>query len=220
MSPCQSTATFPRAAKQLETRPTTWSRLALLTASGLFTVALFLLDAQALQVQQLSVSTELLFYMCGLLSTLVYVGYISKGRRRSCSAQETDAKASVVESVVAFLRKVRTSGAWLRQQLQRPNGEAPRPREERPPIPFWLLATSHLILISMSIMLFCASFVLPSEAAVEAGEAFLDAPPRCEQDMQFLSRSVRQWSWLIAAFLLSSGLCVVHPLQSGLVAGF
>eukprot|EP00929_Paragymnodinium_shiwhaense_P122593 TRINITY_DN95466_c0_g1_i1.p1 TRINITY_DN95466_c0_g1~~TRINITY_DN95466_c0_g1_i1.p1 ORF type:complete len:224 (-),score=56.29 TRINITY_DN95466_c0_g1_i1:46-717(-) len=195
------------------------SRAALLAGSGIFTIALFLLDCSALQVQGIDASSELTFYLLGFLATLVYVKFVSQGKKTPNGANQED-KVSLAEAVSAAFQKARSSAAWLYQQLECPTPQVPRPAAEHPPVSFRWLALSHVVLLLAAVVLFVPPFFGPPEAMLEMeGSAFLDAPPpRCEQEFDGSGKS--KWTWLVFAFTLSSGLCVVHPLQSGLIVGF
>lgn len=191
-----------------------WSRMALLAAGGIFTVALFLLDAQALQVQPPSTSSECLFYVLGFASTYVYVSFVSQGRRAPC-ASSLRVQVSASEAARAFVTEARARLSSLLQLMHCPRPAEPRPSDEQPPVPFWALAALHIVITLVAVGLFSMPFLGAPEAIAADGEALLDAP-RCQQD-ELEGKSLRQWPWLIASFGLSSGLCVVHPLQSGLI---
>lgn len=181
------------------------SRPALFAAGGLFSVALTLLDAQALQAQKQGASSwELGFYVLALLAALVYVRFVSKGVKSTARTSFQEVLASVKKTVEIF---------------QCPRTEQQRPTRNQPPVNFWVVVALFTLVVTIFTSFVVLSFTAVSEAEDPVRVPFLDAPFKCDQD-NLQPKTSRNWTWFIAAFGLSSGLCVVHPLQSGLILGF
>lgn len=194
--------------------PPRTSRPWLLVASGLFTVAVFLLDGQALQAQQLGTSSYELFfiYALGLAAAGLYVVFVGQDVSKAILSVRRR-----YDSVRASFRKVCNGFVKLGEIFKCPRPAEERQPEERPPVPFWVLVAMSILCTVMAASLVVMSFTALPQA--EERVSFLDAPFRCDKAGSH-QRASRNWTWLVAAFGLSSGLCVVHPLQSGLILGF
>lgn len=91
-------------------------------------------------------------------------------------------------------------------------------------VPFWAICAVFFTVSSVSVTLVVSSFManIPTQQE-QFNPTFIDASPRsCGPNGQPIKNnfSIRSTIWLVAAVWLSSGLCAIHPLQSGLILGF
>lgn len=104
----------------------------------------------------------------------------------------------------------------------------PRPLDARPEqevklVPLWAVTTMFWALTSMSMALLVSAFKadMSGNADPTVNPSMLDPVQRlCNPGEQHGGITLRSSVWFVVTFWLSSGLCAVHPLQSGLILGF
>lgn len=152
--------------------------------------------------------------------------------RRAASDRVTEA-ASLIKKKLNLVRaaaaekasQATENAAWLVREVRPPPVRTWRPTQGSPVVPVWAVYAIFLSLILASAAsLVVAFFATEGEGWLDAPNSFLDAAARaCGADGKPKASGGLSWrtaTWLGVALGLSSGLCAIHPLQSGLVLGF
>lgn len=128
-----------------------------------------------------------------------------------------DALCMFREQVFNFAVRI---GTQLSPPMPRPPGGE---HEEVKLVPLWAVTTMFWALTSMSMALLVSAFKadMSGHADPTVNPSMLDPVQRlCEPGQSHGGITLRSSVWFVVTFWLSSGLCAVHPLQSGLILGF
>lgn len=209
------------------------SRLCVLLATGALSVLVFLLDALFAQETVRRCNVEFVLYGLGLSLSLLYSCVASKKRRQQkqqSKVEPDDVPGSgevLLKKLWSWIRSTRdlvqSCAKQLIQDLMFPTVERRAPQQDKPVVPGWAVCACLMLAVSVSVALVVAVW---SGRTISQEEAtwFLDAARKeCGPDGQPLKKGgVLRGSigWLTIAFGLASGLCTVHPLQSGMTIGF
>lgn len=206
------------------------SRSTLLLASVGVSVLFFLLDSTG--IGQRTWSAELCFFAAGLLAAFVYLKLVGTLTSKSLkSSQQVDIRERLTAlreharlAVVAVKTKVRAFVDTVRQMRSRFT-----PAEGQL-LSAQMVRTTAVTLVTLLVPLLLLPWLADMSGDADACSRllFFDAAPRQMCDIGKLgadcpprqSFSIRSTTWLVVAFLMSSGLCAVHPLQSGLLMAF
>lgn len=206
-------------------------RRVVLLATSLISMSVFMLDASLPRGLRASCdSWEVVIYLSCVSAALLYVRYVPLVSQK-VGIMTSDAKGDALEKDVVvrtareFVSQVADAVRWLIKEVRPPPTQPSRPDREKPVVPVWAVYGLFLILVFFSAALAATAFLAAEGGGVlAASNSFLDATPRaCGPDGKPVASGGLSWrstSWLGVALALSSGLCAIHPLQSGLVIGF
>lgn len=208
------------------------SRHCVLLATGALSVLVFLLDALLAQETVRRCNVEFVLYGLGLSLSVLYTCFASKKRRQpkqQSKVESDDAPGSgeaLLKKLWSWIRSTRdvvqSCAKQLIQDLRSPTVERRAPQQDKPVVPGWAVCACLMLAVSVSVALVVAVW---SGRTISQEEAtFFDAARKeCGPDGKPLKTGgVLRGSigWLTIAFGLASGLCTVHPLQSGMAIGF
>lgn len=208
------------------------SRSVLLLATVAVTALFFILDSPARSSPNGSSSAEFFCYAAGLFMAVLYARFFAVEKVDSKFQkfrQQVDFRRSLIAVREHGLRKLGAARTKVRAFLVEILERFRSRWQLRPPQgPMFSYRTVKVVSIAL-VLMFIPLMMLPFLADM-SGDAldtnrllFFDAvPKRCStggvERRQGLS--VRSTTWLVVAFMMSSGLCAVHPLQSGLLVAF
>lgn len=209
------------------------SRPCVLLATGALSVLVFLLDALFAQETVRRCNVEFVLYGLGLSLSLLYARFASKKRRQPKQQSKVESDDDAPGSGEVLLKKlwswirstrdlVQSCAKQLIQDLTSPTAERRTPQQDKPVVSGWAVCACLMLAVSVSVALVVA--VWSGRTISEEEATFLDAARKeCGPDGKPLKKGgVLSGSigWLTIAFGLASGLCTVHPLQSGMTIGF
>jgi len=195
------------------------SRSKLLLASVGVSALFFLLDTA--RVGQGSGSAELCCYVTGLLVAILYMRFVDT-RRSSTAKQQVDIRERL--SALCDLARVKAKAAQAKVQAFADTVRRLRlTPPEGPVFSAQVVRATAALLATLLVPMFILPFLadMSGEASACDRMAVFDAAPKLVSERS--SRpglSIPSTTWLVVAFLMSSGLCAVHPLQSGLLMTF
>lgn len=207
-------------------------KVALLATTSLLSMLLFILDASLPKGLRASCDQwECPVYFISIAASAAYVGYVSQTASAPDRAAEVASMIkNKLDSALAAARgamsQAAESAAWLAKEVRPPSRSRTARRDrEGPVVPVlavYILFASLTFICAASVAL--AFLANDGDGLLAAPNSFLDASPRvCGPDGKPLKAtgglSWRSATWLGVALGLSSGLCAIHPLQSGLVLG-
>lgn len=213
------------------------SRSALLLASVAVTAIFFILDSPARSSPNGSSSAELFCYAAGLFMAVLYSRFFAVEKVNSKFQklrQQVDFRRSLIAVREHGLRKLGAARTKVRAFLVEILERSRRRWQQflslswPPQGPMFSYRTVKAVGIAL-VLVFIPLIMLPfladmsGDALDTNGLRFFDAAPkRCLPGgaERPPGLSVRSTGWLVVAFMMSSGLCAVHPLQSGLLVAF
>eukprot|EP00929_Paragymnodinium_shiwhaense_P113128 TRINITY_DN81393_c0_g1_i1.p2 TRINITY_DN81393_c0_g1~~TRINITY_DN81393_c0_g1_i1.p2 ORF type:complete len:213 (-),score=17.63 TRINITY_DN81393_c0_g1_i1:63-701(-) len=183
-------------------------------------VLVFLLDSSVPQ-ETFTAGRELALYAVGLCAALVFARMASRGG--DSSLNKTSTEESLFQTVRSRVSSMALQvGKYMRELKRDLVPPSRRQGHDAPVMPAWAIFGVIGAFVTLGTLLVTAAFVAGS--ADSDPFTLLDASPRaCGPDgkpIKARAFSLHSMGWVAAAIWMSAGLCVTHPLTSGLIMGF
>lgn len=226
-------------------QPPRWSRQHSLLCVSALAIFLIVMDSSVSAKWASHAQSELMFYAFGFFAALAYSRFAricpplvkvvrsSAAAAGQCEEVHLSGTHGPVPQAPSLFKAIRARASKVASQLRasisglaqhiKPPRRNYRPGQEKPVVPLWGVYATGFVLTVMCVTLIVVAFMATTPGTVPGPTkgSFIDPLPKaCAGSQSKAQYAWRASIWLVIVVWLSSVLCAIHPLQSGLILGF